>query len=161
MRIGDSFLSLWHARSRREQILLLALTVCVAMVAAWYGVASPLRRAAGSAEAHHARAAQAATDVEAAVAEIAGSKGLATLPADGFEEAVLASAAASGLTLDRNRMENAREITIWANAAEPAALFNWIETLQQAHGVVVTNLTATRNEDGALQVEARLARGGS
>lgn len=144
----------WTARSPREQFLLATLGVLFAAFVGWYGVALPLQRAAASADAHRARAAQAWADVQAGVTETAGSGG-AGLPDGGIEEAVMASAEASGVALERNRVENAREITVWAKGVDPGALFAWMRTLQKAHGVAAANVTAVRDADGALDVELR------
>jgi type II secretory pathway component PulM len=160
MNFGNSTLAtLWHARSRREHTILIALAAVVAGFTCWYGVASPLRRAAASAGAERSRAAQELALVEAAQREIAGEAGLAPLPSGGMEEAVSVSAAASGIALARTRIGGDREITIWASAVDPRAFFGWVLTLRKAHGIVVSNLTAARKEDGTLDVEALLSGG--
>jgi general secretion pathway protein M len=151
--------SLWGARSRREQILLTVLAMLALLFLAWFGIASPLRRAAASADAGYTRAIQQLAIVETARREIMGSSGIAPLPDGGMAEAVTASAAASGMALARTRVESEREMTIWLSAVDARTFFAWAETLRKAHGVVVSNLTATRNEEGTLDVEALFARG--
>jgi general secretion pathway protein M len=159
MTVGGLVETHWAPRSRRERVLLVLLGLSLILFALWYGVLSPLRRAAGNATLHLERAAATLSDVEANAAEILRSRGAAALGETGFEEALLASASASGVTLTRNRMESTREITVWAEAVDPGALFGWIRVLRLAHGVTVTNLTATRDETGALALEARFAWG--
>ncbi len=152
-----SIAALWTMRSQREQVLLLTAGALFVALVAWYGVATPFRSAAADAETHRIRAAQQWADVESAVNEIRAANGGAALPEGGIEDAVMASAEVSGVALERNRVESPREITVWAKGVDHAALFTWIKLLQKAHGVVPANLTATRDEDGALDVELRLA----
>lgn len=158
----DWMVHVWDARNRREKLLLLAVAVIVATMLGWYGVAAPLRRMALAAEAHQANAARQLAQVEAAVKEIATQSVAQHDIADGggFGDAVSRSATNAGLTFDTQRAENASELTVSARAVEPAILFGWIGKLRQDHGIVVTNLTVTRNQDGGLKMEARLARGG-
>jgi general secretion pathway protein M len=144
---------LWNVRSPRERGLLAIVAVLVAGLVAWYGVALPLRRVAVATDAYRARAIADMADAEWA------AKAIGALPDGGIEEAVMASAEASGIMLDRKRMENAREITVWVKDADPGSLFGWLQTLQKAHGVVPSNLTATRDGEGVLDVEIRLLGG--
>lgn len=142
----------WNGRSTREQGLLIVLAASFAVFVAYYGIMLPLQRAALSADAHRARAAQQWADVQAGAGEIASLGN-----ASGIEEAVTASAEASGVTLERSRVESPREITVWVKGTEPGALFSWLLLLQKAHGVVAANVAATRDDEGALDAELRFA----
>lgn len=154
----DSVNQWWGGRSARERGLLLLLAAIGLALIAWYGMASPLRRAAEQSEAHRARAAQLLREVEIARAEI----GAISVPSGAALEDVLTlSAAEAGFELETQREQNAREIAVSGHAAGPDALFGWIEMLRKNHGLVVTNLSAARDENGTLRVEAVLMRGAS
>jgi type II secretory pathway component PulM len=148
----------WRARNARERGLLLLLAFIVFGFAAWYGIASPLSRAAERSEMHRTRAAALLREVENSRASIARM----AIPTDASLDDVLTlSAAEAGFALENHSEENARETTVQGHAPEPAALFGWIEMLLRNHGLIVTNLTTAREQDGALRVEAVLVRGGS
>jgi len=148
----------WRTRSARERGLVLLLGVIALALVAWYGIASPLRRAAERSEMHRARAAEVLHEVEAARAEM----GAIAIPSGAALEDVLTlSAAEAGFALETHREENAREIAVSGHAADPAALFGWITMLRTNHGLVVANLTAAREDNGALRVDALLMRGGT
>jgi len=158
MRNGSTMNAWWRERSARERALLALLSFVALALIAWYGVASPMRSAAQRSEMHRVRAAELLNEVESARTAI----GRMVIPADAALDDVLKlSAAEAGFTLDKHNEENAREITVWGHAPEPAALFGWIMMLRKNHGLMVANLTASRDEDGALQVEAVLVRGAS
>jgi type II secretory pathway component PulM len=140
---------LWSTRTVREKILLVTAAALASAFVAWYGLAVPLDGAADAAAARHARALAHLAEIE-------------TTPRAGIGgfDTVLQRAATAGVSLTRHRIDNPREMTIWAEAADAAAFFGWLQDLQ-AQGVVVTNVTATRDQVGMLNVEARLARAGA
>jgi len=144
-----SFAQAWRARTARERQLLLLLALVAGGVLGWYGVVQPLRAAAAAAEAKHARAAADLIAVEAAAKVLAA----APRPAGGVETLVTRTAGEAGLIVDRQRVERPGVVTVWINGAEPAALFPWLYGLQQKHGLSLHNMAATRDGQGALQVE--------
>lgn len=145
----------WRLRSARERSLLVLLAAIGFALIAWYGIASPLRRAAQQSEIHRANAAQLLREVERARAEM----GALVTPSDAALEDVLTlSAAEAGFALETHREENQREVAVSGHAADPAALFGWIEMLRTNHGLVVVNLTVAREENGELRAEAILMR---
>ena len=150
--------SLWKERSERERALLVILAVVTVALVAWYGIAVPLSQAAEDARSHHARAAAELASVEAAVAAFSRGGDIRNA-APAAVEAIIHSAEMSGVMLERHCIDNAREITVWSAATEPAALFAWIAVLQRDYSVVVSNMTITRN-GGGVATEIVLARGG-
>jgi type II secretory pathway component PulM len=147
----------WRMRSVRERQLLSLLAILVLGFVAWYGIASPLSRAAERSELHRTRAAALLSEVESSRAALQGI----TVPTDAALADILTlSATEAGFVLEKHS-ENARETTIQGLAPDPAALFTWIEMLRRNHGLTVANLTAERGNDGALRVEAVFVRGGS
>ena len=148
----------WRARTGRERALLSLLVIVVLGLGAWYGVASPLKRAAERADMHRARAAALLSEVEASGAVI----GRMAVPTDASLDDVLTlSATEAGFTLEKHTEQGARETAVQGHASDPAALFAWIEMLRRNHGFTVANLTVAREQDGALCAEAVLVRGGS
>jgi type II secretory pathway component PulM len=159
MKFPAQLVSAWRARSLREQVLLSALAALFAALAFWYGAALPLRHAAAVASLHRAEAAQKLADVVLAVRMNAEAQGVAPLSEGGLEEAVKASAMVSGIAIERIRMGNPSEITVFAGGIEPAAFFSWVRVLEKAHGVRPADMTAARDDSGLLSVEVRFAGG--
>jgi type II secretory pathway component PulM len=154
----DTLNQWWRARSARERSLLLLMTATVLGFVGWYGIASPLRSAVERSDMHRARAAALLREVETSGAVI----GHRVLPTDAsLGDVLVLSAAEAGFTLEKHAEENLRETAVQGRAAEPAALFAWIEMLKTNHGLTVANLTAEREQDGSLRVDAVFVRGGS
>ncbi len=149
---------LFQQRTPRERVLLGIMAIAIVGFALWYGAARPLSRAVEDAAAHHARASQDYSELRDAAAEFSGSEGRSAAPA--APEAILRSAENFGLTLDRHEIDSAREITVAAENADPAAVFAWIALLQKDYGVVVSNMAVTSAGDGRVVVEMVLARSG-
>jgi general secretion pathway protein M len=148
----------WQARTGRERALLSLFVIVVLGLAAWYGVAFPLKRAAERADMHRARAAALLSEVETSGAAI----GRMDVPTDAsLDDVLMLSATEAGFTLETHTAQNARETAVQGHASDPTALFAWIEMLRRNHGVTVANLTVAREQDGALRAEAVLLRGGS
>lgn len=145
----------WRLRSARERGLLLLLAAIGLALIAWYGVASPLRHVAQQSELHRVNAARLLREVETARATV----GALVIPSGAaLEDVLMLSAAETGFALETHREENAREVAVSGHAADPAALFGWIEMLRKNHGLVVANLTVAREQNGELSVEAILMR---
>lgn len=159
MTLGiDAATQWWSGRSARERGLLVLLGVVLFGLLAWYGVVSPLDRAADLSERHLARAAALLSEVETSRAAI----GHMVVPTDASLEDVLTlSATEAGFVLEKHSEASARETMVQGRAAEPAALFAWIEMLRKNHGLTVTNFTAKREDDGGLRVQVVFMRGAS
>jgi type II secretory pathway component PulM len=148
----------WRQRSARERGLLMLLATITIVLGGWYGVASPLRQAALLSEMHRESAAQLLNEVETARVQL---DAIVVPSEDELADVLTLSAAEAGFALETHRTENAREIAVSGRAADPAALFSWIEMLRRNHGLVVANLTVVREPDGELRVDARLMRDAS
>jgi type II secretory pathway component PulM len=145
----------WRLRSTRERGLLLLLVALGLTLIAWYGMASPLRRAAQQSDMHRANATQLLREVESARTAMDAI----VIPSDAeLEDVLKLSAAEADFVLETYRDESAREISVSGHAADPAALFGWITMLRRNHGLVVANLTVVRDENGVLRVETILMR---
>lgn len=159
MRFPAHLVSAWRARSLREQILLSTLAALFGALAFWYGAALPLRYGAEAASLRRAAAAQNLADVDLAVRMSAEAQGVARLPEGGLEEAIKASAMVSGIAIERIRIGNPGEITVFAGGVEPSAFFSWVRVLEKAHGLRPADMTAARDDAGLLSVEVRFGGG--
>ena len=148
----------WHHRSARERGLLLLLSTVVAGLAFWYGVASPLTQAAAASDMHRSRAAALLREVEGSRSLIAG---MIVPTTETLEDVLKLSAAEAGFALETQSEANEGQTTVRGHASEPAALFAWIEMLRKNHGLTISNLTAERENDGTVRVEAMFVGGGS
>jgi len=148
----------WRTRSLRERLLLLLLAVLMFGFATCYGIVSPLSLGAQRSEMHRNRAAALLDEIETSRAAV----GRMAIPTDASLDDVLTlSATEAGFGLEKHSEENERETSIQGHASNPAALFIWIEMLRKNHGLTVANLTAKRQSDGGLRVEAVFVRDGT
>ena len=154
----DTANQLWKGRSPRERSLLALLAAISFGLVSWYGIASPLSRAAASSDMHRSRAA-------ALLREVEDSRAIMTrmaIPTDkSLGDLLMLSALEAGFTLDQHSEANAGETAVRGRASDSAALFAWIDMLRKNHGLTVSNLTAEREKDGGLRVEASFMWGDS
>ena len=148
----------WSARAVREQRLLQLLGVILSALFVWYGVLTPLGGLARSADARYARAAYELQEIEQAASVLAREPQQVGLGSSPLADIVSSAAAATFLLIGNARAETENQITIEAHAVDPARLFSWIKQLQDKHGIVVMNFTATRDSEGLLDTEIVLAR---
>jgi type II secretory pathway component PulM len=107
---------------------------------------------------HRSRAAALLREVEDARSLIAR---MAIPTAETLGDVLELSAAEAGFTLETQSETNEGQTTVHGHASGPAALFAWIEMLRKNHGLTISNLTAERENDGTVRVEAIFVRGGS
>ena len=153
----------WNGRTRREQILVGVMTVCLASVLILFGVVRPLQGAARAASERHAAALQTQSEVARNVAAIARMKSPVKstprrLPIDA---AVNTTAAAAGIALGRVEIDPAGGLRVAAPSVAPTVLFPWLSLLQREHGITATHLAIVKNETGGLALDATLVRVGS
>lgn len=155
----DNLKAAWAARSPREQWMLAAMFVLIAIVFLWLGVARPVERAWTDSRA----AMLAAADANAAIrAKVKMLKQLpASVPArDGapMDQLVGQSAAEAGLTLERADAQGSDRMDIAMASVRPVALFGWLATLE-AQGIRVETMSARPAPTaGSVAVQAVLAR---
>lgn len=153
----------WNGRTRREQILVGIMAVCLASVFILFGLVRPLQGAAKAASERHAEALRAQSEVARNVAGIAQLKSPAKttprrLPIDA---AVNTTAAAAGITLGRVETDPAGGLRVAAPSVAPTVLFPWLSLLQREHGIAASHLAIVKNETGGLTLDATLVRVGS
>lgn len=142
-------------RTRRERLLLAVMAVLLGAALVWYGIVTPVQTWRDSAAERRDAAAVALASVEADIARIEGARepgrGAGGEP---IEPLLLRTAEQAGLTMARRQPESDGSYTVWLEAAPPEAAFGWIATLEAAHGVTVTNLTALKSAAGGLDLQA-------
>jgi general secretion pathway protein M len=153
----------WNGRTRREQILLGVMLLCMGLVLILFGVVRPLQGAARAASERYAAALTTEAEVARNVAAIARIKaparpGLRRAP---LEAAVNTTAAAAGVVLGRVEADPAGGLRVAAPSVAPTVLFPWLSLLQRERGVVASHLTIVKNDTGGLTLDATLVRVGS
>lgn len=153
----------WNSRSRREQILLGVMVLCLGLAVLLFGVVRPLQAAARAASERHAAASQTEAEVARNVAAIARLKAPAKaaprrLP---LEAAVNSTATAAGIALGRVEADPSGGLRVAAPSVAPTVLFPWLSLLQREHGVAASHLAIVKNETGGLALDATLVRPGS
>ena len=153
----------WDGRTRREQVLLGVMGVCLALVLLLFGVVRPLQAAARAASERHAEAVQDQAEVARNVAAIARLKVPARAPPRRLplEAAVSTTAAAAGIALGRVEGDPSGGLRVSAPSVAPTVLFPWLRLLQGEHGVAATHLAIVKNDTGGLTLDATLERAGS
>jgi general secretion pathway protein M len=154
-----SFLNWWHGRSPREQRLLAVMAALFVIVLVWLGVLRPLAAAREAAEARHAGAVTALGQVREVGARLAAAHGRPTLPIDEPLVAYLGrSAGEAGLPVERLEAQGSDRAVLTVIAARPAAVFGWIQRIEVRDGLLVERLSATRNPDTTIAVQATFRR---
>ncbi len=145
----------WLGRSDRERLMLGGLAVVLAALVAWYGVVTPLRRAADVMADRRARAEAGLALAKAAL----GPGGRRPAAAAGpLAATVDASAAAAGIAIERRREDADGRLTVWIASIEPQVLMQWLVTLRDGHGVTVAALSAAKTDRASLEVEIAFSR---
>lgn len=153
----NSLSEAWAARSQRERTMLMVMGLIILLVAGWYGVVQPLSRGLAASEQRARRAAAMLSDLEAAART--GGIGVAAAEARQPLAAVVdATAQAASVTVDRRREEPDGRLTVWLTGVSPTVMMTWLTALAQAHGVAVTDITASRLDNGLIEAQITLER---
>lgn len=139
----------WSGRSRREQVMLGAMTALILAVGMWYCVVQPLRAARDQASVRRHTAEQQLALLTHRL-EVA-QQDQARMPAD-----LRAALERAGRKADIYPQIDAGphgSVTIEANRIDPHHAMIWLEALDQA-GISLTSLRIVSYEDGALRLTA-------
>lgn len=147
----------WNARSRREQRLLLVMTVLLVAVLAWLLVARPVALALSRAQTRHAAAVLALADARTQADAIRALERFGPPPpAPPIEALVAERANAAGFTDAHVEPGGPNRATLSLEAARPRAFFPWLADLERRDGVLVETLAVHANSDASLAVQATL-----
>lgn len=151
----------FEARTRREQVLLGVMIAMLLATVAWFGLVSPIRAWRADAAERRLEAAEALASIQGDVARInAAARTAPTGSGEPMEPLLIRTAEQAGLSLSRQQAESDGAQTAWLEGAPPQAVFGWIATLEQAHGVTVSNLTALKAANGGLDVQVSFRQAG-
>ncbi|WP_394004704.1 type II secretion system protein GspM [Luteimonas sp. WGS1318] len=145
----------WQQREPRERWMLGLMTAAIAAFVLWYGLLTPLRKAADAAQARHEHATLALLQAELQLAQLRDLDRRDIAPpvdAAALKAAVLASADRAGLAVSRER-EHGGGFGIEADAATSQQLFAWLDDLRLQRGLAPSTLSVARSE-GRLRVQA-------
>ncbi|HYC75150.1 type II secretion system protein GspM [Brevundimonas sp.] len=144
----------WDGRTRREQRMLAAMTLLVAVVVLWLGVVRPVTGWRDEAARDRARAETDLAEVRAALNRLApaAAGGARANDLQGLEPVVRQTAEAAGLQIITGMDASGRLGFSTANAPA-AAVFGWLAALETTHGVRPSSLGVIENADASLQVE--------
>lgn len=154
-----ALLNWWNERSPREQRMLAVMIAVLVAVVAWLGVVRPIGLARDAAEARHARAVVALGKVR----ELGGRfDALRARPQPAIDEPLVVflgrSASEAGLPVERLEAEGSDRAVLTIMAVRPPAVFGWIQRVEVRHGLIVERLSATRNLDTTIAVQATFRR---
>lgn len=140
----------WRGRTRREHIMLGVMGALIAGLVAWYGVIAPIGAWKDAAAGRRAEAAASLQSVEADLARLnAAAAETPSGTGEPIEPLLIRTAEAGGLVIDRQQAEADGAQTVWLQAAPAQSVFAWIAQLEQAHGVVVSSITALKSPSGS------------
>lgn len=153
----------WRSRSAQEQRLIGAAAAVTAAVLVFQGIVVPIGDYRAAAADSYERSRQLYETVLPMARRVAAQKGQieAETPAAKAPVRRTATKLARDMALDITRlqgMEN-EDIDIWLGNAEPAQIFQWLETLRQQHGIVARQAMLERAEGGAVTGRVTLRRG--
>lgn len=148
----------WAGRTPREQRLLAVMIALFVFVFVWLGIIRPLGMARDAAEVRHARSVAALAQVRDLGGRLDAQR-RRTLPIDQPLATFLErSATDAGLPVERLEAEGADRAVLTIAAVRPPALFGWIQRVEVRDGLIVERLSATRNPDTTIAVQATFRR---
>ena len=154
-----AFLNWWKGRSPREQRLLAVMFALLFAVVAWLGIVRPIAAARDAAEARHARAVVALGKVRELGGRIAAARSRGAVPINEPLAAYLdRSAGDAGLPVERLEAQGHDAASLTILAVRPTAVFGWIQRIEVRDGLIVERLSATRNPDTTIAVQATFRR---
>jgi general secretion pathway protein M len=146
----------WLALSARERLMLSVLGVVLLAVVGWYGVATPLM---GLSKASRERVELASTQLASLRALAASRPAGAAAPSAGTAQSLVEAAAGkAGVSIARRRQDANGRFTIWVSTIDARALLPWLASLERDGGVAVTDFTASRQDNGAVEAEITFAK---
>lgn len=147
----------WQALAPRERVMVSVMLVAIAAFAGWYGVLSPLRHARDAAQARYLRAVAALHETDAGLAALAASRDSGTaLRGRARDDLIVDSAGAAGVAISRRDSEGDGSFVVGIDGAAADALFAWLDTLRDEHGIAPFALEIDKR-DGRLRAELRFA----
>jgi len=123
----------WRQRTPREQAYLAAMLVCVAAFAYWFALVAPLRSLAADAERRHVAAQTQQARFPGVLDELSRRQRAPRATLD--TEALLRSAASAGLRVTPDATAGAGRVMLRFEAVPAQAVFAWLASLQDSHGL--------------------------
>lgn len=146
----------WLALSARERLMLSVMGVVLLAVVGGYGVVTPLM---GLSKASRERVEVASTQLASLRALVAlRPAGAAASSAGSAQSLVEAAASKAGAPIARRRQDANGRFTIWVSTIDARALLPWLAALERDGGVAVTDFTASRQDNGAIEAEITFAK---
>ena len=146
----------WLSRSPRERVMLGVMGVVLLAVVGWYGVAMPLQSLSKSSR---ERVELASTRLGELRAWTSARPAGATTSREGTAQSLVETAAGKvGVSIARRRQDANGRFTIWVSTIDARALLPWLASLERDGGVAVTDFTASRLDNGAVEAEITFAK---
>ncbi|WP_310498974.1 type II secretion system protein GspM [Sandarakinorhabdus sp.] len=148
----------WRARSRREQWLVGVMLALLAALLVWLVLLRPLASARAAAEARAGASVKALAEIRADAERIVlAQQRRAAQPSGPVIERVSARISTAGVAADQITAGGDGAVLVSIPAVRGPALLALVSALEQSDGLVIQQLTASRNADGT--VTARLSIG--
>ena len=143
---------------RREQIILLALSL-VLVVYFWIAVVMrPMDASLASAKQANTRSLEILENAKLIVAEISQLRGQAGQQA-GADLSQVANTTATNIGLRMSRFQpGATGVNVRLDSVSPKKVFNWLHTLEFQYGVKITELSVTPGRSGGVNVNVKLKK---
>ncbi len=146
----------WLSRSPRERVMLGLMSVVLLAVIGWYGVAMPLKSLSKSSR---ERVELASTRLGELRSWASARPTAATTSREGTAQSLVEAAAGKvGVSIARRRQDANGRFTIWVSTIDARALLPWLASLERDGGVAVTDFTASRLDNGAVEAEITFAK---
>lgn len=146
----------WLSRSHRERVMLGLMGVVLLAVIGWYGVAMPLKSLSKSSR---ERVELASTRLGELRSWASARPAAAATSREGTAQSLVEAAAGKvGVSISRRRQDANGRFTIWVSTIDARALLPWLAALERDGGVAVTDFTASRLDNGAVEAEITFAK---
>jgi general secretion pathway protein M len=155
----ERIITCWGLRSAREQQMLAAMFVMLAVTLFLFGIIRPLHQALANARERH----------QSVVVSLAEARGQADLirsiersapaqPQGPVADFISRAATEAGFTVDRLEQQGPDQADLTLGTVRPQAFFAWTSALERRHGLVVERLTARTNSDATLSVQLSIRK---
>jgi type II secretory pathway component PulM len=150
----------WLERSGREQAALVGLGLLVVAFAMFQFAVKPLIAYRMSAKADYENAVELLTQVESDARDIQTLQAGAALRSDVPARTVVSVVASEqALAITRVQPLENGELDVWLDDVASVALFKWVTTLYERHGIAVVRAAVQKDDGGTIRAQITFAGG--
>ncbi len=158
--LKDKAFDRWDQLSDRDQLIVLALGICTAIVLSLVTIYAPLLKSKEQAELAYTSKTAQLTWMRSVAPQLSQHSGANLPSAQGMMNEVNSRAAAFQLKLDRVQPEGPNKLRVWVQDASFDALMAWLIALQRESGIVAGSINIdAESQPGVISAKVVLQGG--